>query len=135
MPPTLHEIYEAAMGLDQKDRSLLAFTLLDTLTEDGEDVPQEEHAKAWAEVIRRRVQEVRDGSVELIPWEVARREIEEMLSEARKRQRLQLVEELERDGFVITPAKGAPSVRSVLEELWDNEFDAIYDEPEEEESA
>ena len=58
-----------AMGLPAEDRAELASRLIESLDEGAEDP---DAAEAWAREIERRVREVDEGRVQLIPWEEVR---------------------------------------------------------------
>jgi putative addiction module component (TIGR02574 family) len=65
------QIQDAALALDPDERELLGTALLCSLEkEPGYD-------EAWAEEIRRRIEEIDSGTVELVPWE----QVRELLNE------------------------------------------------------
>lgn len=64
-------LLDEAMGLPQEARAALAASLIESL----DDQVDEDAESAWASEISRRVQEVREGGVDLVPWEEARRRI------------------------------------------------------------
>jgi putative addiction module component (TIGR02574 family) len=58
-------ILETALNLPLNERAQIAATLLQSL-----DQPSDaETEKAWADEIQRRIQEIDDGRVTLIPWD------------------------------------------------------------------
>jgi putative addiction module component (TIGR02574 family) len=68
------EVLDKALALSVKERGLL----IDRLVESLDDGPAEEGVeKAWADEIKRRVDDVRSGRVETIPSEQVFRELEE----------------------------------------------------------
>ena len=92
------EVLALALALEPEDREELAYELLRSL--EGE--ADEGVAEAWLAEVRRRSEEVRTGKVELVPWDEVKRKARALLARRRPRE--------------------------VLEELWDNEADAVYDE-------
>lgn len=77
MTKSLDELREKALQLPPDDRARLAKMLIDSLDEEVED--QSEVRKAWREEISRRLTEVREGTVETIPWEQVREELDDLL--------------------------------------------------------
>jgi putative addiction module component (TIGR02574 family) len=68
------EVLDKALALSVKERGLL----IDRLVESLDDGPAEEGVEeAWADEIKRRVDDVRSGRVETIPSEQVFRELEE----------------------------------------------------------
>ena len=65
------EVFNAALRLPTEKRAELAAALLHSL--DGAIDPGAD--RAWTEEIERRIQEVRDGSAELIDWETLRERV------------------------------------------------------------
>ncbi len=76
------ELLAVALELPATDRASLASALLRSLDEETSehDVTQEEYEAAWSEELRRRAEELRSGRVTTIPWERARKELEESLA-------------------------------------------------------
>jgi len=71
MAQELQDVFRSAAELPEQDRATLAGLLLASLEPD----PDPGVEAAWREEIRRRVQEVDSGSVELIPWEEVRKKL------------------------------------------------------------
>ncbi len=66
MTPQLSEVLEKALALSTQERGVV----IDRLIESLDDEPAEEGAEAaWEEEIKRRVDDIRSGKVELIPGE------------------------------------------------------------------
>ncbi len=66
MTTTLEKIYEQALELPVEDRMELIDKLLIS-----ENLPaQQEINKAWSKEVERRIQEIENGDVELIPGDV-----------------------------------------------------------------
>jgi hypothetical protein len=61
----------AALSLPQEARAALAASLIESL----DSQVDEDAESAWESEIAQRVQEVRDGTVDLVPWCEARRRI------------------------------------------------------------
>jgi putative addiction module component (TIGR02574 family) len=74
MTPKASEVLAKAMQLSVHERELL----IDQLVESLDDEPAEAGAEeAWADEIKRRVDEIRSGRVKLIPGEEVLRELAE----------------------------------------------------------
>lgn len=65
------ELLERALKLPPEARAALAGSLLDSL----DDSVDEGVEAAWEAEISRRLQELREGRVKLVPWAEARRQI------------------------------------------------------------
>jgi putative addiction module component (TIGR02574 family) len=62
------EVFRKALGLDASDRTELVGLLIDSL-----DPETEQRAEAaWLQEIDRRARELDSGTVQTIPWEIAR---------------------------------------------------------------
>jgi putative addiction module component (TIGR02574 family) len=72
------DLHAAALALPREERAELAKELLESLDESPDDVDA-----AWAHEISRRAQELADGTVEPVDWEVARERIARRLRERR----------------------------------------------------
>ena len=66
MPMTAHDLLEAANRLSQADRAWLAQELLHP---PGDSSTEAEIEAAWSDEIKRRLDEIDSGKVELIPLE------------------------------------------------------------------
>ena len=71
MGRTVHEIFQDASELPDRDRAELAGMLIESL--DGEPDPDAE--ALWSEEVERRVRQVDAGEVALIPWEQVRSDL------------------------------------------------------------
>lgn len=71
------QVTKLALELTPHQQALLLARLHDNLESLGQDA---EHEAAWAAEIKRRVQEVENGEVELIDHEVVMREAREQLA-------------------------------------------------------
>jgi putative addiction module component (TIGR02574 family) len=68
MPISREEVFRKALGLDASDRNELVGLLIDSL-----DAETEQGAEAaWLQEIDRRARELDSGTVQTIPWEIAR---------------------------------------------------------------
>ena len=68
MAISLEEVFRKGLGLDVSDRTELVGLLIDSLdpeTEQGAEA-------AWLQEIDRRARELDSGTVQTIPWEIAR---------------------------------------------------------------
>ncbi len=70
-----HRLLGEVLKLPSDDRAQIAATLLRSL---DEKVAADAAAK-WAEVIDRRIAESENGTVELLDWDAARRELDRQL--------------------------------------------------------
>ncbi|MEM6275181.1 MAG: addiction module protein [Myxococcota bacterium] len=70
-----HRLLGEVLKLPSDDRAQIAATLLRSL---DEKVDADAEAK-WAEVIDRRIAESENGTVELLDWDAARRELDRQL--------------------------------------------------------
>jgi len=76
---TKKELRELALALPPEERARLAHDIIASL-----DGPSDKDASAaWAREIERRVREVRDGSVKLIPWKEVKARLLKRLSSRR----------------------------------------------------
>ncbi len=72
MTPEASEVLAKAMQLSAQQRELLIDQLVESLDEEPAEPGAEE---AWAEEIKRRVDEIRSGKVKMIPGEQVLREL------------------------------------------------------------
>ena len=80
MSPDAKKLLEDALKLPPEARAAVASSLIHSL--DSEPDPDAE--KAWANEIGRRIREVDDGMVKLIPWEEARKRLESRIAARRR---------------------------------------------------
>ena len=74
MTPQVSELLEKALTLSSHERGLL----IDRLVESLDDEPAEQGAEeAWADEIKRRVEDIRSGKVKTVPGEQVLRELAE----------------------------------------------------------
>jgi putative addiction module component (TIGR02574 family) len=72
MTPQVSEVLEKALALSTHERGLI----IDQLVESLDDGPAEEGVEsAWGDEIKRRVDEIRSGKVEIIPGDDVRRRL------------------------------------------------------------
>jgi putative addiction module component (TIGR02574 family) len=79
VPMTMKELRDAALRLPPEDRARLASELINSL-DALEDVDQAAVDAAWADEVRRRVEEVRTGNVSLLDGQQVFQELRERLS-------------------------------------------------------
>ena len=79
MSPQLQSVLDAALQLPESERGELVSLLFDTF-EEPEDSPDDipEFHPEWEDEIRRRVEDLRSGREPGIPWEVVRKQMEEI---------------------------------------------------------
>ncbi len=81
LAPQVSEVLEKALALSTQDRGLI----IDRLIESLDDEPAEEGVEAaWAEEIKRRVEEIQSGKVEMIPGKEVHRRLLARLSNGKK---------------------------------------------------
>jgi putative addiction module component (TIGR02574 family) len=68
-------VLEEALALEPADRSRIAVELLESL----EEPPAIDASNAWAEEIRRRVDEIERGTAEIEDWESVRAKVQAVL--------------------------------------------------------
>jgi putative addiction module component (TIGR02574 family) len=81
MSPDVSELLKKALALPPEARAALAGSLLESL----DDEPADEGVEAaWKEEIKRRIEEIDSGKVQMIPYEEVRRRLAALLSDASK---------------------------------------------------
>jgi putative addiction module component (TIGR02574 family) len=81
MSPDASELLKKALALPPEVRAALAGSLLKSL----DDEPADEGVDAaWNEEIKRQIEEVDSGKVQMIPYEEVRRRLAALLSDASK---------------------------------------------------
>jgi putative addiction module component (TIGR02574 family) len=81
MTPQVSEVLEKALALSTQDRGLI----IDRLIESLDNEPAEESVEqAWSEEIKRRVEDIQSGRVEMIPGEEVHRRLLARLSNGKK---------------------------------------------------
>jgi putative addiction module component (TIGR02574 family) len=77
MSPKIAEVLDKALELSSHERGLLIDRLVETL----DDAPPDKGVdEAWADEIKRRVDEIRTGKVKMIPGEEVLRELAKKIS-------------------------------------------------------
>jgi putative addiction module component (TIGR02574 family) len=74
MNARIDHLIDEALALEPDERSAVVVALLDSL--DGEDSAAV--ARAWADEIRQRKQDLRSGSAQAVPWHDARARLESL---------------------------------------------------------
>jgi putative addiction module component (TIGR02574 family) len=72
LTPQASDLLEKALNLSTHERGLLIDRLIESL---DEDPPESGVEAAWAEEIKRRVDDVRSGKVEMLPGEQVLRDL------------------------------------------------------------
>jgi putative addiction module component (TIGR02574 family) len=81
MSPDVSELLKKALALPPEARAALAGSILESL----DDEPADEGVEAaWNEEIKRRIEEIDSGKVQMIPYEEVRRHLAVLLSDASK---------------------------------------------------
>jgi len=81
LTPQASDLLEKALSLSTQERGLIIDRLIESLDEAPPDAGVE---KAWAEEIKRRVDDVHSGRVEMIPGEEVRRRLGRRLLHGRE---------------------------------------------------
>lgn len=81
MSPDLSELLKKALALPPEARAALAGSLLEGLNEEPADEGVE---AAWSGEIKRRIEEIDSGRVQMIPYEEVRGRLAARLSDAEK---------------------------------------------------
>jgi putative addiction module component (TIGR02574 family) len=81
MTAEVSEILKKALALPPEARAALADSLLESLDEEPVDGGVE---AAWSEEIKRRIEEIDSGKVQMIPYEEVRRRLAARLADAEK---------------------------------------------------
>jgi putative addiction module component (TIGR02574 family) len=72
LTPQVSEVLEKALALSTQDRGLIIDRLIQSL---DDELAEEGVEAAWSEEIKRRVEEIQSGKVEMIPGEQVLREL------------------------------------------------------------
>ncbi len=81
MTEEVAQLLKKALALPPEARAALAGSLLESLEEEPAD---ENVEAAWSEEIKRRIDDVDSGRVQMMPYEEVRRRLAALLSDARK---------------------------------------------------
>ncbi|HYW38955.1 MAG TPA: addiction module protein [Terriglobales bacterium] len=81
MTPDVSELLKKALALPPEARAALATSLFESLDEEPADQGVE---AAWSEEVKRRIEDIDSGKVQMIPYEEVRRRLAALLSDARK---------------------------------------------------
>ena len=76
MDTQAEQILQSALNLQPSERAEIAATLFRSLNDQGDDVLDPD----WAEEIKRRIESIDKGEVQLIPWEDVIRSMRERLN-------------------------------------------------------
>ena len=83
LTPEVSKLLEQALSLSVEEQAALANSPISNLGSEAGEVPAEESAeRAWAEEIKRRVDEMRSGKTQMIPYEEVRRRLAARLADA-----------------------------------------------------
>lgn len=81
MTPDVSDLLKKALALPPEARAALATSLFESLDEE----PAEQGVEAaWSEEIKRRIEDIDSGKVQMIPYEEVRRRLAALLSDAAK---------------------------------------------------
>ena len=81
MTPDVSELLKKALELPPEARAALATSLFESLDEELADKGVE---AAWSEEVKRRIEEIDSGKVQMIPYEEVRRRLAARLADAEK---------------------------------------------------
>lgn len=66
MSMTMAQVEEALLALDRRDRAAVIHRGLQTLDVQAEETPQEEVEAAWGDELRRRIDDIEGGRVQML---------------------------------------------------------------------
>jgi putative addiction module component (TIGR02574 family) len=81
MTPDVSELLKKALALPPEARAALATSLFESLDEEPADEGVE---AAWSEEVKRRIEDIDSGKVQMIPYEEVSRRLAALLSDASK---------------------------------------------------
>jgi putative addiction module component (TIGR02574 family) len=85
LTPEVSKLLEQALSLSVEEQEALANSLISNLGGEANDGPAEEGVdEAWADEIKRRVDDIRSGKTRMIPYEEVRRRLAARLADAGK---------------------------------------------------
>jgi putative addiction module component (TIGR02574 family) len=85
LTPEVKKLLEQALSLSPEEQEALANSLFSNLNQEINEGPVEAGAEeAWAEEIKRRVEDIRSGKTQMIPHEEVRRRLAARLADASK---------------------------------------------------
>jgi putative addiction module component (TIGR02574 family) len=84
LTPEVSKLLEQALSLSVEEQEVLANSLISSLGSEVDEVRAEGAEKAWAEEIKRRVNDIRSGKTKMIPYEEVRRRLAARLADAGK---------------------------------------------------
>jgi putative addiction module component (TIGR02574 family) len=85
LTPEVSKLLEQALSLSVEEQEALANSLFLNLDREMNEGPAEEGVEeAWAEEIKRRIDDIQSGRTQMIPYEEVRRRLAARLADARK---------------------------------------------------
>ena len=84
MSMTLAQVEEACMSLDRHEQAAILQRGIRNLDTRSEDLPQAEVEAAWCDELRKRIDDIRSGAVELLDFDESHRQIRAQLIARRK---------------------------------------------------
>jgi putative addiction module component (TIGR02574 family) len=85
LTPEVSRLLEQALSLSVEEQEALANSLFSNLDREMSEGPAEEGVEeAWAEEIKRRIDDIQSGRTKMIPYEQVRRRLAARLADARK---------------------------------------------------
>jgi putative addiction module component (TIGR02574 family) len=85
LTPEVTKLLEQALSLSVEEQEALANSLFSTLDREINEGPAEAGVEAaWADEIRRRIDDIRSGKTQMIPYEEVRRRLAARLADAGK---------------------------------------------------
>jgi putative addiction module component (TIGR02574 family) len=85
LTPEVSKLLEQALSLSVEEQEALANSLFSNLDREMNEGPVEEGAEeAWAEEIKRRIDDIQSGKTKMIPYEEVRRRLAARLADAGK---------------------------------------------------
>ncbi len=84
MTMTMAQVEEALMALDRREQAAILQRGIRNLDTRSEDLPQDEVEAAWRDELRKRIDDIRSGAVELLDFDESHRQIRAQLIARRK---------------------------------------------------
>ena len=76
------KIVKQALALSESERAKIVSELLKSLSDDEENIPQDEWDEAWKKELEKRIDEIESGKVKCIPYAEVRKGWDKILGKA-----------------------------------------------------
>ena len=82
MTVAARKIVKQALALSESERAKIVSELLKSLSDDEENIPQDEWDEAWKKELEKRIDEIESGKVKCIPYAEVRKGWDKILGKA-----------------------------------------------------